>query len=246
MLTRAVIGRVNYVVTVSDEFRDLLASEIGCVKPFAALYNGVDTTQFHPRDKDASRRELKLPADRVIILYVGGLVERKGVKTLIQALARVANSGRPMEIYLAGEGPQQNGLKALASAEGLADRVHFLGEIAKDRVHLWMGAADVLVLPSYSEGRPNVVMEAMANGTPVVATSVNGTSELISDGEDGLLFQPGDVAGLAACMNRLLAQPDLAAKLSARGPAKITALGLTWQAHGRRLLSIYHEVLGGR
>jgi glycosyltransferase involved in cell wall biosynthesis len=241
-LTRTILGRVNYVVTVSDEFRDLLAGDLGCSKPLAALHNGVDTEQFHPRDKQACRQELSLPADRVIVLYVGGLIERKDVGTLIEALAREAS--RPAALYLAGEGPQLDALKALAARKGLGDRVHFLGRVVKDRMHLWMGAADMLVLPSHSEGRPNVVLEAMANGTPVVATAVNGTTELIRDGKDGLLFQPGDVAGLACCISKMLAEPGLAATLAARGPERIANLGLTWPAHGRRLLAIYRDVLG--
>jgi glycosyltransferase involved in cell wall biosynthesis len=246
LLSRAIIGRVSYVVTVSDEFRKLLVSDIGCPKPLAALYNGVDAEQFHPQDRTACRLELGLPEGRTVVLYVGGLIERKGVSILLQALSHDTISDRPVDLYLAGEGPQLEALKALASANRLADRVHFLGKVAKDRVHLWMGAADMLVLPSYSEGRPNVVLEAMATGTPVVATSVNGTTELVSDGEDGLLFKPGDVAGLAVCIRRLLNQPDLAAKLSVHGPEKIRTRGLNWLAHGRQLLSIYHQVLANR
>jgi len=246
VLTRAIIGRMSYVVTVSDEFRDLLALEIGCSKPLVALYNGVDIEQFRPRDRAACRRELGLPEGQVVALYVGGLIERKGVNVLLQALACDTISGRPVNVYLAGEGPQLDALKTLASAERLSERVHFLGKISKDRMHLWMGAANMLVLPSFSEGRPNVVLEAMASGIPVVATAVGGTSELIADGEDGLLFRPGDVTGLASCLNRLLLQPDLAAQLSVRGTEKIARLGLTWPAHGRRLVSIYQQVLGGR
>jgi len=242
-LTRAVIGRVSQIVTVSDEFRRVLASELECEKPLAALYNGVDTVQFQPRDKGESRQRLGLPADAAIVLYVGGLIERKGVNTLIRALARTTPAGRPVTTYVAGEGPQHDVLKALAESEGLGDRVHFVGKVAKDQMHLWMGAADVLVLPSYSEGRPNVVLEAMATGTPVIASRIDGTTEIISDGDDGLLFPPGDVDALAANLNRVLLQPDVAVRLAMRGPRKISALGLTWSAHGRRLLSIYHELL---
>jgi glycosyltransferase involved in cell wall biosynthesis len=244
MLIRAIIERVSHIVTVSDEFRDLLVLDTGCRKPVHALYNGVDTTQFRPRDKHACRRELGLPTDRAIFLYVGGLIERKGVNILLHALARHNQSNRRVELYLAGEGPQQNALRTLASSEGISDRVHFLGKVPTNLVHLWMGAADVLVLPSYSEGRPNVVLEAMASGTPVVATAVNGTAEVISAGVNGLLFEPGDVAGLAASLEKLLLEPDLAASLSARGIEKVAALGLTWTAHGNRLLSIYNAAIG--
>jgi len=241
-LTRAVIDRVSCVVTVSDEFRGLLLAELACRKPVVALYNGVDTSQFHPRDRSACRRELGLPEAAPIVLYVGSLIERKGVGCLIEALARGV-SERRVEAYLAGEGPQRAGLEELARHGKARDRVHFVGGIAKDRVHLWMGAADVLVLPSYSEGRPNVVLEALASGTPVVASSVNGTTELIRDGEDGLLFRPGDVAGLRACIARVLAERELATTFAAGGPQRVASLGLSWSNHGRRLLEIYREAM---
>jgi glycosyltransferase involved in cell wall biosynthesis len=246
LMTHAIIRRVDYVVTVSDEFRDVLVSEMGCPRPVVALYNGVDVEQFRPRDRTTCRSALGLPEGRALVLYVGGLIERKGVNTLISALAGKAMADQSVEIYLAGEGPQEAALKALASTHGVSHRVHFLGRVSKDRMHLWMGAADVLVLPSSSEGRPNVVLEAMASGTPVVATAIKGTTELVSNGEDGLLFEPGDVAGLAGCLRMLLRQPGLAAQLSARGPERIAADGLTWPAHGHRLLSIYQEILEGR
>lgn len=246
LLTRAVIGRVSYVITVSDEFRNLLEADLGCPRPLATLYNGVDTEQFHPRDRTPCRLTLGLPASQVIALYVGGLIARKGVDVLLEALAHDTISDRSVHLYVAGEGPRLKELKALASANGLGDRVHFLGKVPKDRIHLWMCAANFLVLPSYSEGRANVVLEAMAAGTPVVATAVNGTMELISDGENGLLFEPGDIVGLVACLNRLLGQPDLAQKLAVCGPERIAALGLNWLSHGRQLLSIYQQVLSTR
>jgi len=244
-VTRAILKRASYIVPVSDEFRDILHSEIGCGKPIAALYNGVDTDQFRPREKAECRRALGLPEDQPMILFVGGMIKRKGVDILLKALRHGAMSDHRAQLYLAGEGPKLGAFKNLAAAEGLAERTHFLGKVARDQVHLWMGAADMLVLPSYSEGRPNVVLEGMASGIPVVATAVNGTVELISDGKDGLLFQPGDVAGLAARLDRLLSQPELASTLATRASQKIKDLGLTWTAHGRQLLSIYREVVHG-
>jgi glycosyltransferase involved in cell wall biosynthesis len=240
--TRAVLNRVNQVVTVSDEFRELLVSEIRCSKPVTALYNGVDMAQFHPRARSACRRELGLPLGAPIVLYVGGLIPRKGVACLIEALARGFSIG-PVELYLAGEGAQRRNLEALAQGGQTRGRTHFVGSVARDRIHLWMGAADVLVLPSYSEGRPNVVLEAMASGTPVVASSVNGTTEIIRDGEDGLLFLPGDVAGLRACIARVLTEPGLREQFALGGPRRIATLGLGWTEHGRQLLAIYRKAM---
>jgi len=244
-VTRSILKRASYIVPVSNEFRDMLHSEIGCGRPITPLYNGVDTEQFRPRDRATCRRALGLPEDQPMILFVGGMIKRKGVDILLKALRHGAMADHRAQLYLAGEGPKLAALKVLATAEGLADRTHFLGKVSRDQVHLWMGAADMLVLPSYSEGRPNVVLEGMASGIPVVATAVNGTVELISDGADGLLFQPGDVAGLAAQLDSLLRQPDLAATLAARATERIRELGLTWTAHGRQLLSIYREVVYG-
>lgn len=241
-LTRAVITRVSHVVTVSDEFRNLLVTELGGAQRTTAVYNGVDTEQFQPRDKAHCRRELGLPQGRFAVLYVGGLIERKGVKDLLLAMSDERLSGATLDLYLVGEGPQLDALRKLASTGTLADRVRFVGKVPKDRIHLWMGSADVLVLPSYSEGRPNVVLEAMASGTPVLATSVNGTSELVSDGTDGLFFPAGDVDLLAASLRRLIDEPDLAARLSAGGPEAIRSRGLTWSSHGSRLLSIYNHL----
>lgn len=242
-ITRFIVRHVRYVVTVSDEFRDLLESEIGSPRAVAALYNGVDVEQFYPRDRATCRNTLGLREERPFALYVGGLIQRKGVATLIDALAHDALAGHALDVYIAGEGPELHALKALASTRGVDGRVHFLGKVPKDRVHLWICAADTLVLPSFSEGRPNVVLEALASGTPVIATSVNGTAELITDGENGLLFTPGDVEGLATCLKSLLTNPALAQTLAAGGPETIANRGLLWSTHGRRLSAIYLEIL---
>lgn len=244
-VTRTILRRAAHIVPVSDEFRDALRHEFGCKRPMTALYNGVDTEQFHPRDKLACRRTLGLPEDQKMILFVGSMIKRKGIDTLLKALSHHAVADRSVQLVLAGEGPRMDEMKALAAAEGLADRVRFLGKVGRDEVHLWMSAADMLVLPSHSEGRPNVVLEGMASGLPVVATGVNGTVELISDGKDGLLFEPGDVAGLAARLDRVLRQPELARDLAGRAVEKIRELGLTWIEHGRRLTSIYRDVIEG-
>ena len=244
ILTRCMIDRADYVVTVSDEFKDILARDLGCKAPLAAVYNGVDSAQFRPRSRLACRAELGLPEAAPMVLYVGGLIRRKGVDILLRAAADQVAQAADLTLYLVGEGPESRALGRLASELGVARNVRFIGAVPKSRMHLWMGAADMLVLASHSEGRPNVLLEALASSTPIIATAVGGTRELIADGTDGLLFQPGDVAGLSRNMTRLRHDPDLASRLSANGPAKIERLGLTWRAHGRQLLGIYRQILG--
>lgn len=241
----ALLRRLDAVVTVSDEFKQRLERDFSGCRIVRAIHNGVDGEQFKPRSIDTCRVSIGLDPQSTVVLYVGGLIERKDVGTLLRSMVEVAAGTRPAELYLAGEGPQEHSLRTLARNLGLADRVHFLGAVSRDSIHLWMGAADVLVLPSLGEGRPNVVIEALACGTPVVATDINGTRELVSGVDDGLLFRPGDASGLAHCLNRVLNDAVLARRLAEGGPRRIEELGLTWRAHGRKLMDLYRLVQGG-
>jgi teichuronic acid biosynthesis glycosyltransferase TuaC len=192
----------------------------------AIVMNGVDGDLFKPRDRATARAELGLPAGPVA-LYVGNLKPEKGVLDLLRAWDHVVREVPNATLAVVGGGPLRDMVDAVARP--LGDRVKLVGPQPLDRVPLWMGASDVLVLPSHSEGTPNVVLEALASGRRVVATSVGGVPDLITDPTLGALVPSKDPDALAAALTTALRTPyDPAevAKLGARGGWAASAAAL--------------------
>ncbi len=172
---------------------------------------------------------------------MGKLVPRKGVDTLIEAMGILGRrrGGAPL-LMAAGVGELREGLEARARELGVGDRVRFVGKVPHDDLGWWMSAGDVFVLPSLSEGLPTVVCEAMNCGLPVVATAVDGTPEIVRDGETGILIPTGDPEALAAALARILDDPEVAARMSAAA-LRIGQAEYTWAANARRMTGIYEE-----
>jgi glycosyltransferase involved in cell wall biosynthesis len=150
--------------------------------------NGVDLERFHPVDRTDARRKLEIPEDALVAVAVGALIPRKGFQFLIPALASVAKRSPKLRLYIVGKGDQNN-LKALALAHGVADRVFFAGSRPNEELKIWYSAADVSCLVSSREGWPNVVLESLACGTPVLATGLWGVPEILVSPELGIMVQ---------------------------------------------------------
>lgn len=216
-LTRAVVGAARRLLVVSEDLGRMAVREYGAEPGrVRAIPNGCDAALFQPADRAAARHELDLPGDAEIVLYVGRLVAEKGLRELI-ASTRALSAQRPgLRTVLVGEGPLQAELAAVITAEPSLP-VRLVGSQSPARVARWMAAADVVTLPSYSEGHPNVLVEALACGRPVVATAVGGIPEVVDD-HCGLLVPPRDAAALAAALARALEfnwdRPALARKFS--------------------------------
>jgi len=146
------------------------------------------------------------------------------------------------DFVLAGEGPERAGLEALATELGIAERVHFLGY--RDDIPQLLAACDVFALPSLYEGSSLAVLEAMAAGRPVVSSAIGGTDELIDDGVDGLLVAPGDTAGLAGALRRLLDDAELRKSFAERARRRVER-DFTPTAMTQRVEAIYGELLAG-
>nr|WP_227754538.1 glycosyltransferase family 4 protein [Stagnihabitans tardus] len=155
------------------------------------------------------------------VVFVGRLDPVKGVPLLLEAFAAVKARHPEARLTVAGDGRIRSRLEARARALGL--EVAFPGYLDEGQVAELLAEADMLVLPSFAEGLPVVLMEALAARVPVIATQVAGVSELVRDGVSGLIVAPGDVAGLAVAMDRLLSDPDLRARMGAAGRAKVEA-----------------------
>ena len=165
------------------------------------LRNGVDLTRFQLLPQSESRRQLSW-SDAPTILMVGNLLESKGPHLAVEALVSLAG----FHLYLVGTGSQAQALQALAQQLGISERVHFVGQVEQEHLSAYYSAADILVLASSREGLPNVVLESMACGTPVVATAVGGVPELVSLPTAGRLLGQRSPSAIAAAVSELWAR----------------------------------------
>ncbi|MEA2748823.1 MAG: teichuronic acid biosynthesis glycosyltransferase TuaC [Myxococcales bacterium] len=217
-LLRLALPRAAHVVAVSRALAEE-ARELGVAADRVSIVmNGVDADLFRPRDRAEARRELGLPADARIASYVGNLKETKGVLDLAAAFERIAAAHPAVHLAVVGGGEARAALHALAAR--WPGRVTLAGARPLAEIPTWLAACDVLTLPSWAEGTPNVVLEALASGRRVVASSVGGIPDLITSAALGELVPARDVAALASALGRAaLVDYDAheVAKLAARG-----------------------------
>lgn len=203
------------------------------------IYSGVDTEAFHPRLKaehrQAVRRRLGIGEETPLFLFVGSGYERKGLAPLLAALAA---GPRDAQLLVVGKDKHAARFQAQAQNLGLGGRVHFLGP-QKD-VKLYYGAADAFALPTLYDPFPNVALEAMACGLPLVTSTKSGAAELIEPGVNGYVCDALDVAALASQLESLRS-PERCAQLGAR--ARETVEPLTLERMGQELLDFYQTLV---
>lgn len=201
-------SKADGLITVCAALRDALTGLGVDPSRVRVLRNGVDLDFFFPRDRREARRELGLPEDRTLLISVGLLIDRKGHDIPIRGLSALPNAS----LLIAGEGDKREELEQLAVREGVADRVEFLGGVPQERLRTYLSAVDALVLASSREGWANVLLEAMACGTPVIASDVWGTPEVVRSAEAGILMGDRSAAAFVRAYEQLMASyPDRAA-----------------------------------
>ncbi len=196
------LERANAVVATSGALADAAVQAGARMSRTSLVTNGLDTRAFRPRDRNECRRALGVSDGRKWILYVGNLKRAKGVFDLLSAFETLGKSRSDACLKLVGDGEDRRECEAAATAAGLD--AAFMGVREHDEIGFWMGACDVLCLPSWAEGTPNVVMEALASDRPVVATNVGGIPALMCSPELGDLVPPRQPARLAAALAKAL------------------------------------------
>jgi len=227
-LSEWALPRAARIVAVSRALADEVAALGVARERIAIVMNGVDSDLFRPADRAAARAELDLPAGP-LALYVGNLKPEKGVLDLAHAWASVPRG----LLAIVGGGPARAALEEAIAPHG--DRVRLVGPQPLAQIPRWLAACDVLVLPSHAEGTPNVILEALACGRRVVATSVGGIPDLLTTRELGEMVPPRDPAALGAALARALE--------SAYDPAHIAQLGARggWEASAAALYAVLAE-----
>jgi glycosyltransferase involved in cell wall biosynthesis len=206
-MTRRTIAGADAMITVSEAMRQYAIREFDAAPDRVhTVVNGFNTSVFRPLDQAALRARLGVAADEKMMVYVGRFVEAKGMRELVTAFQQLAARDPRVTLALVGDGVMKDELTALVRASGLADRVHLPGGLAPEQVADWINAGDLLTLPSWSEGYPNVLVEAIACGRPVVATDVGGVKEIVHAG-NGVMVPARDAQRLADALWNVLQRP---------------------------------------
>jgi glycosyltransferase involved in cell wall biosynthesis len=222
------------LVTVSEGLRQRLVSLGIAAERVRVLRNGVDLSLFQPADRASVRSRLGL--DRPTLLAVGNLIPLKGHALIIEALAMLPG----MRLLIIGEGPLRQNLEEATRKYGVADRVAFFGRMPQERLVEFYSAADVLVLASSHEGWPNVLLESMACGTPVVSTPIPAASEMICSPEAGRIASERTPRAIANGIRELLmTSPSRAATR-----AYTDAFG--WESTTEGQIALFSEILTQR
>ncbi|EHL96353.1 glycosyltransferase, group 1 family protein [Acetobacteraceae bacterium AT-5844] len=230
---RRTIQEADALIAVSTGLKDGLVALGAPAGKVTVLRNGVNLDLFRPPESRADARTALGLGEAKVLLSVGHLIERKGHHKVIQALAKLP----ACRLLIVGEGPERHALQALARSLGVEDRVHLEGAQPHTRLPLYYGAADVLVLASSREGWANVLLEAMACGTPVVTTPAWGSREAVSRVEAGLVVDEATPEALAAAIDRLLAAPP------DREATRAYAETFSWDDTTAGQLALFRKVL---
>lgn len=232
--------RLRAVVCNSRMVRDEIVRHFGLPEErLHVIYNGVDLDEFVPElrlaHRAAMRRRLGIPDEATVFLHVGSGFARKGVATLIDALARLPD--RDARLLVVGRDRAERAMARRAAGLGVGERVHFAG--GQSDVRPWYGTADVFVLATLYDPFPNAALEALASGLPSIVSRQCGAAELIREAVNGYVIDPLDADALASAMDKIAARGPAALAEDAR--ASVTHLGL--DAMGERLAALYRALL---
>ena len=235
------------IASTADESSELIDAYRADPSRVFVVPPGVDLSLFQPIDRDEARRKIGYGPGR-LLLFVGRLERLKGVEVAIRALALLRDRNHDdVRLLILGEDSrdaeesEKERLKAIASELGVRDRVEFLGSVAHHELPYFYSAADLCVMPSYSESFGLVGLEAQACGRPVVGSDVTGLRSVIRDEVSGYLIAGHDPATYADRMGRLLDEPDLARQMGLRG--RLLAQRFSWTRTADRLQELFERVL---
>ncbi|MFT3665094.1 glycosyltransferase [Piscinibacter sp.] len=238
-LTRRTIERADALVVVSEAMARGAQAQFGADPARVhTIVNGFNRSVFRLQDQQQARAALGLPMQGRLIVYVGRFVEAKGLIELLDAFEKMAAEDGDVRLALIGDGVMAPQLPGLVRDRGLAERVLLPGSMEPVQVARWISAADLLTLPSWSEGYPNVVVEALACGTPVVATDVGGTREILRE-DRGLLVSPRDAQALRVALTEALRRPWDRAAIAA-------SMARSWDDVAAETLQVCESVVARR
>lgn len=222
-MTTSILQDADHVIAVGQELFETLENDFRVPREKLSLINmGVNLDVFKPIHKADARRNCGISEDKTPLLFVGNIIEQKGLNELVEAFSLLKSDHSAYELYVIGSEKDQaytRRLKEDIYKRGLEDSIHFLGTKSQAEVAEWMAAAEVFVLPSHIEGFGLVALEAMACGTPVVGTNVGGLKYLLNQG-NGMLVEVNNADSLRVAIHAVLESAEVRKNLIRNGLEK--------------------------
>ena len=242
---KEIVATVDRVVTSTPEGKSNLINLYGSSPDkVSVIPPGVDLDFFRPKDKEKARRELDLEEYKRVLLFAGRLQPFKGLDLLLHAMTNLPNHGITRLLVVggnAGKGDELAKMNSLVKELGISNMVGFVGAVEHKNMSKFYNAADICVIPSYHESFGMVALEALASGTPVVASRVGGLATIVKDGETGYLFEERSPETLATYLCLLMSENEI--RNSMAKAARQSVMKYNWSSTARRLFRVYQELL---
>jgi glycosyltransferase involved in cell wall biosynthesis len=235
MHIRTVLREADFLVMVSDDLRRKGEAMGASPEKIRTILNGCDLSVFHPKDRLEARQRLRIDPASEAVVYIGRMDVKKGLRELVDAAAALHPKRPGLHVYMVGDGPDEPLLESAIREKNATHYIHKAPSCTFDSVSVWMAAADLVTLPSYMEGCPNAVLEALACGRPVVATNVGGIPEIMNN-ECGQLVPPRNSDELARALASVLDRSWDAKAISAHS-------GRSWEAVAAELLEVFESLV---
>jgi len=240
---RVVLKDSDRVIVVSRKTMEYVLKLGADISKTSVMYNGVDTTFFHPMNREESRDKLGLPKNKMLVLTVRRLVYKNGLDTLIESASLLTRDYPYLLFIVIGKGPNRKLIENRVRELRIEGNIRLAGFVPEKLLPPYYNAADYFVIPSSSgEGLPLVLLEAMACGLPVIATTVGGTPEVIRDMKNGVLVPPRNPKALAETISKFLSNKELGLAIGEEA-RKTVEDKFTWEESVHRLQNVYDEFL---
>jgi N-acetyl-alpha-D-glucosaminyl L-malate synthase BshA len=243
-LTKKVIENADKVIAVSKALKERAESICSRNKQIKVIYNGFDINKFifDPIASMNLRTNLGIPKDSVVLEFVGNLIREKGVEELMHSFFKLSKVLSNLYLLIVGDGPYFDKLLSVSKEVGLEKKVYFVGRKNHEEIPSWLNACDIFILPSWSEGHPVSLIEAMACSRPVIATRVGGIPETVVDGVTGILIDKGDIQGLTNAIYQLATNRAMREQMGKAGRIRAEQF-FTWEKNAEETMNVYKELL---
>lgn len=242
--TRRVLANADGLLAVSGSLRDAALVLERPTNGITVIHNGCETRQFkfNADARKSLRHTLGIAERDPVLIFIGGFVARKNGTAFVKVVRLLRDLHPNIAAIMVGNGPQRADLRSQVESASLSQTIHFVGAKSHDEIPAWLSAADILILPSRSEGLPNVVLEAMACQRPVVATQVGGVAEAVDNGKTGFLVPDTDVDDLVRATRSIVENPEMARAMGLEG-RRVVESEFSWRQNARRVCKIYRDLL---